>query len=84
MTMMDKQTYERMMKSIMQNAYEQYMADLEKLEVENPSHSDSFFTGFQMGMSALISLIRTKGITQTDIDAKIATDEVINKMKGGN
>ena len=84
MTMIDKQTYERMMQSLMQNAYEQYKADLEELEIENPSNSDSFFTGFQMGMSALISLIRTKGITQADINAKIATDEVINKMKGGN
>lgn len=82
--MIDKQTYERMMQSLMQNAYEQYKADLEELEIENPSNSDSFFAGFQMGMSALISLIRTKGITQADINAKIATDEVINKMKGGN
>jgi hypothetical protein len=81
---MDKQAYESMVQGIMKQGYESYMADLETLEIENPSHADAFFTGFQMGMSAIISMIRDRGITQSDINAKLATDAVINKMKGGN
>lgn len=82
---MHNEEFEKFIAVTMRQAYQQYIDEPATREIpEGFEHVDSFCTGFKMGMTFIIRTIREKGITQTDIDAKIATDEVINKMKGGN
>jgi hypothetical protein len=80
---MNNELFEKLVVETMQDAYKEYISKPSDVP-EGFEHVDSFCTGFKMGMSALIVMIRNRGIVQTDIDAKLATDEVINKMKGGN
>ena len=82
---MNKEGFEKFVVETMRQAYDQYIDEPSTKDIpEGFEHVESFCTGFKMGMAFIIREIRERNITQTDIDAKIATDEVITQMKGGN